>query len=113
MNNICITGHLGQHPELRYTATEKAVCTISFANNTGWGDHKRSCWFTAKCWGKHAEFVNEYGAKGRLVLVTGEMVYNEDDNGKRWYEIANARVEFPVKDQPKDPNQWDEDEIPF
>ena len=93
MNNICITGRLGKDPEMKYTPNGKAVTKLSVANNTGWGDNEKTTWFNVECWGQNAEFVNEYGSKGRLVSVTGEMVCDEYD-GKYYWKIQFARVEF-------------------
>ena len=97
MNNICITGHLGQAPEMKYTPNGKAVTKLSVANNTGYGDNKKTTWFNVECWNQTAEFVNQYGSKGRLVAVSGEMVcdeYTKDGETKRYWKIQFARVEF-------------------
>nr|MBC8330663.1 single-stranded DNA-binding protein [Anaerolineae bacterium] len=45
-----------------------------------------------------AEFINQYGKKGRLVYIEGEMRNNrwEDDDGKTrdWWEIAVSDFQF-------------------
>ena len=113
MNVISITGNLGRNPELRYIPSGKAVCSVSVANTTGWGDKKNTTWFKADCWGKHAEFVNEYGMKGRKVAVTGEMVCRKVDDQFYW-KIENARVEFLDRKPDDDAkNLEDAEEIPF
>ena len=104
MNKICITGRLGKDPEMKYTPNGKAVTKLSVANNTGWGDNEKTTWFNVECWNQNAEFVNEYGSKGRLVAVTGEMVCEEWDD-KYYWKIQFATVEFldKVEQQVQDP----------
>ena len=100
MNTICITGRLGQDPEMRYTPAGKAVTKISVANNTGYGEHEKTTWFTVECWNQNAEYVNQYGSKGRLVEVTGEMVCDEYEDKKYW-KIQFAKVSFLDKAEDK------------
>jgi single-strand DNA-binding protein len=64
----------------------------------------RTTWFRVTVWGKQAETVNQYLAKGREVLVEGRM--NPDENGgpRIWtrqdgtsaasYEITAQTVRF-------------------
>ena len=114
MNVIAITGRLGQNPEMRYTPNEKAVTKLRVANDVGFGDYKKTTWFTVECWNQNAEFVNEYGTKGRLVGVTGEMV-SEEYEGKWYWKIQFAKVEFLDKaDSATDVGNLDDaDSIPF
>ena len=76
-NQVTALGRLGTDPELRYTASGTAVANFSLATDVGWGDNKSTVWFRVNAWDKQATFVNEYLAKGRTVLVVGELSLNE------------------------------------
>ena len=93
MNVIVITGRLGRDPEAKESSEGNLWATVSVAE--GGGDEPN--WFDVKCFGKTAEVLNEYGAKGRKVAIQGRMVKEswEKDGEKRsaWKLIAN-RIEF-------------------
>jgi len=93
MNSIIITGRLGRDPEAKESSEGNLWATVSVAE--GGGDEPT--WFEVKCFGKTAEVLNDYGAKGRKVAIQGRMVKEswEKDGEKRsaWKLIAN-RIEF-------------------
>jgi single-strand DNA-binding protein len=76
-NQVTALGRLGSDPELRYTAKGTAVANFSLATDVGWGENKSTVWFRVNAWDKQATFVNEYLAKGKTVLVVGELSLNE------------------------------------
>jgi single-strand DNA-binding protein len=76
-NQVTALGRLGSDPELRYTPSGTAVANFSLATDVGWGDNKSTVWFRVNAWDKQAEFVNNYLAKGKVVLVVGELSLNE------------------------------------
>lgn len=73
-----VIGHLGQDPKMRYTPTGQAVTDFSVATTRRWTNaegqqQEKTTWFRVSAWGKLAEQCNQYLAKGRLVLVEGEI----------------------------------------
>ena len=73
-----IVGRLGRDPEMRYTPNGTAVTNFSVAVSrkyTGKDGQpvEKTTWFRVTAWGKLAEITNEHLAKGRMVLVTGEV----------------------------------------
>jgi single-stranded DNA-binding protein len=86
MNKVIIVGHLGANPEV-YRGTDPAnpytICRFSVATNTKWKDQttgqqmERTEWHKIKTTGKTAEACANYLAKGRHVLVEGEIRKNE------------------------------------
>lgn len=73
-----IVGRLGKDPELRFTSGGQPVCSFSVATDRTWTDAKgerqeKTTWFRVTAWGKLAELCNQYLAKGRMVLVEGEI----------------------------------------
>lgn len=75
---IIIIGRLGRDPELRYTAQGTPVTSFSVATDRVWTDQngqrqEHTVWFRVSAWRKLAEVCNQYLAKGRLVMVEGEI----------------------------------------
>jgi single-strand DNA-binding protein len=73
-----IIGRLGRDPEMRYTPQGTAVTSFSVATDRSWTDQSgqrqdRTTWFRVSAWGKLAEVCNQYLAKGRQVMVEGEL----------------------------------------
>ncbi len=73
-----VVGHLGRDPELRYTASGQAVSSFSVATTRRWTSQdgtqqEKTTWFRVTAWGKLGELCHQYLAKGRLVLVEGDI----------------------------------------
>ena len=74
-----IVGNLGGDPELRYMQNGRAVCNFSVAVSERWRDRQtneqqeRTTWYRVAVWGQQAENCNTYLAKGRQVLVIGNV----------------------------------------
>ncbi|MCU1493890.1 MAG: single-strand binding protein [Acidimicrobiaceae bacterium] len=83
MSETTIVGNIGQDPELRFTQSGKAICTLSVAVNRKKGEEYVSHWFDVTCWNELAENVAESLTKGMRVLVSGRLEQQtwEDKNG--------------------------------
>lgn len=74
-----IVGNLGGDPELKYMQNGRAVCNFSVAVSERWRDRntnenrERTTWYRVAVWGGQAEACNTYLAKGRQVLVIGNV----------------------------------------
>ena len=130
-NKVIIQGNLGQDPELRHTANQTAVCTLSVAT-TDYGKDKEGNktefteWHRVQCWSKTAENCAKYLSKGKSVLVEGRLQTRKwtDKNDIERYstEIVANNVQFlsasggsdkPAADVPP-PAGWPAmDDIPF
>jgi single-strand DNA-binding protein len=78
LNKVTLIGNLTRDPELRYTPTGAAVCTIGIATNRTWvtdsGEKKEETEFhRAVAWNKLAELCSQLLAKGRKVYVEGRL----------------------------------------
>ena len=102
-NKIIIVGNLGRDPELRYTPQGTPNCTFSLASNerrkTSAGEQQDiTTWFRVTVWGKRAETVAQYLAKGRSVYVEGRLHVEEwtDRDGKPRFtlEVNASDVQF-------------------
>ena len=74
-----IIGTLGSDPELKYTKSGAAVCNFSVAVTERWRDKKtqekreNTVWHKVNVWNAQAESCNTYLAKGRQVMVVGNV----------------------------------------
>ena len=75
---ITILGNLGRDPEMRYTQSGTPVASFSVATSQRWttqdgNKQEKTVWFRVSAWRKLAELCEQYLAKGRQVMVVGEM----------------------------------------
>jgi single-strand DNA-binding protein len=99
-----LIGRLGQDPELKYTQNGNAVTNFSMATDEGYFDKntqqrvERTEWHRVVVWGRQAETVANYLAKGRLCYVEGRLQTRkwQDQSGQdRWTtEIVATNVTF-------------------
>lgn len=76
-----LIGNLTRDPELRYTPTGAAVCTIGLATNRSWttesGEKKEETEFhRVVAWNKLAELCSQLLMKGRKIYVEGRLRTN-------------------------------------
>lgn len=98
-----ILGNLGQDPELRYTQSGTAVCTLSVATTDKRKDQdgnyqEQTEWHRVNVWKNIAENCAKYLKKGSKVYAEGKLSTRkwEDKNGVERYttEITAFTVEF-------------------
>jgi len=72
-----IIGNLGRDPEMRYTPSGVPVTDFSVAVNKRYtkdGERvEKTTWYKVVAWRKLAETCGQYLAKGRTVLVEGDL----------------------------------------
>lgn len=81
LNKVQLIGNLTRDPELRYTPSGAAVCTIGLATNRSWttesGEKKEETEFhRVVAWNKLAELCSQLLAKGRKIFVEGRLRTN-------------------------------------
>lgn len=81
LNKVLLIGNLTRDPELRYTPSGAAVCTIGLATNRSWvtdsGEKKDEVEFhRVIAWNKLAELCSQLLAKGRKIYVEGRLRTN-------------------------------------
>lgn len=99
MNCVFMVGRLTRDPELRFIAgSGKAVANFAIAVDRPFAKEKVADFFNVVVWGKTAENVANYLAKGRQVAVKGYLQSRsyEDKAGQKRYitEIVADTVEF-------------------
>lgn len=78
LNKVQLIGNLTRDPELRYTPSGAAVCTIGLATNRYWttesGEKKEETEFhRVVAWNKLAELCSQLLTKGRKIYVEGRL----------------------------------------
>jgi single-strand DNA-binding protein len=119
MNSVQLIGNLTRDPEVRRTPSGVAVCDCGLAVNERFrnqaGEIKERVLFVdVTVWGKQAESLAEFMAKGSPVAVSGslqlEQWENEKHEKRQKISVRADRVQFlhraPGKPLPSD------DEIP-
>ena len=97
-NRVILMGRITHDLELKTTPSGVNVCSFSIAVDRRFqtkGEEKKSDFFNIVAWRQTAEFVTRYFAKGRMILVEGELQTRQytDKNG------VNVRVVEIVADQ--------------
>lgn len=69
-------GSLGRNSETKVIGDTK-VTKFSVANNTGYGEKKKTQWIECDLWGNRGEKLANYLVKGQAVLVYGEIELHE------------------------------------
>ena len=97
VNKVILIGNLGKDPEVRYTAGGQAVANLRIATSRSWTDKasgqkkEETEWHDVEVWGKQAEQVGEYLAKGRQVYVEGRLKTD------KWQDKTSGQERSRVK----------------
>lgn len=100
MNSVVLIGRLTRDPEVRYTASQMAVATFSLAVDrpVRSGEERKADFIRITCFGRTAELVERYMAKGRQVAVQGRIqtgsYQNKDGQTVYTTDVVADRVEF-------------------
>ena len=103
MNKVILLGRLTKDPEMRYTTTGKAICSITVAVNRRYSkDAKQKADFIpCQAWEKLAEIIGNNLVKGSQLLLEGRLQirsYDGQDEKKRYVtEVIISDVEFVGK----------------
>ena len=93
VNQVTLIGRLVARPELRETASGKAVTTVRVATN----GKSHAEFHDVVLWGQMATFATSYLAKGRLVYVEGRLQSRHwqatDGSTRRSVEIVANRLQ--------------------
>lgn len=123
MNNVILTGRLAKDPEVRYTASKKAVASFSVAVDDGKtkdGDRK-VVFVTCVAWEKTAEILDQYFKKGDGITLFGKIqtrTYEKDGSKRYVTEVLVNGLEFPIqRRETAKPGAFEEidpdEELPF
>lgn len=122
-NQVSVMGRLGRDPEGSITQGGTQLCKFSIGCNTG----EEASWFDCVAFGKTAELILKYFAKGKPIIVNGSLRQSkwEDKNTgekRSRYEINVEKFHFlPSEGRGQAKSQTDsnpgyadqDDDIPF
>jgi len=90
--NVTIIGNLGKDAEVRATGKGDPIARFSVATTHGYGERKRSTWWSVSVFGKSAEFAGQL-RKGDRVCVVGDAYMDvwQGKDGERLTLSVDAR----------------------
>ena len=101
LNKVVLMGRMVRDPELKYTATNTAVCSFSIAVDRRFvkqGEQRQADFINIVTWKNTAEFVAKYFVKGQMINVCGSLQTRtwDDDKGVKHYatEVLADEVNF-------------------
>lgn len=78
--NITLAGRLGADATNRTTDSGDAVTAFNMAIDQGFGDRKKTYWFSVSMWGKRGTALAPHLLKGSSVTVVGEFSTREHND---------------------------------
>lgn len=85
-NQVTLAGNLTRDPEMKYTGSGTPVVNFSLAVNNPVSTKDEVLFIECVAFGKLAEVITEYTAKGKNILVSGRLVlesWTTDEGAKR------------------------------
>jgi single-strand DNA-binding protein len=90
-NKVQLIGNVGAQPEIKTLESGKKMARFSLATSENYRNAKgekatETQWHNIVCWGKLAEIVEKYLAKGREVALEGRLInrsYNDKEGNKK------------------------------
>ena len=101
---ITLVGNLGNDPEMKHAPSGDPVTSFNVATKKVWTGQdgqrqEKTVWFRVSAWRRQAETCHQYLAKGRRVLVVGELdepyVWTDDSgNARASLQVRARNVQF-------------------
>lgn len=96
VNTVILLGNCGKDPEIKYTASGKAVAKLSIAINESYKDsqgewQQRTHWVSIVAWQRLAEIVGEYVQQGSRLYVQGRLnteSWEDRHSGEKRYRTS-------------------------
>lgn len=106
LNSVNIMGNLTRDPEMKYTPSGKAVCSLSIANNRVFSKNGEKAtevsYFDVEVWGVVAENCSKYLTKGSGIIVEGRLRqdrWEKDGKTQSRVRITANNIHFLPKKQ--------------
>jgi single-strand DNA-binding protein len=102
-NKVFLLGNLTRDPQLTYTPSQTAVVDFGLATNRKWkaqdgSDREEVCFVDCRAFGKTAENINKFLAKGSPVFVEGRLTFDQwtaqDGSKKSKHRVTVDTVQF-------------------
>ena len=101
LNRVMLLGNLGADPELKMTKSGQAVLKMRLATTESYLDRnkvrqEKTEWHSVVLWGKRAEALSKFLAKGSWLFIEGGLhtsSYDDRDGNKRYKtEVVATKV---------------------
>jgi single-strand DNA-binding protein len=107
INKVIVVGNVGQQPEIRYTASNAAVVTLSIATSESWKNketgqqEEQTEWHRVVFFSRLAEIVGEYVGKGSKIYIEGRLKTRkwQDNQGNDRYTTEIVANEMQMLDK--------------
>lgn len=91
-NRVQLIGHVGNDPEIKNLEGGRKLANLNVATNEYYTNDKgekveNTEWHRVVAWGKTAEIIEKYVAKGKEVCIEGKLSsrsYDDKDGNKRY-----------------------------
>lgn len=102
-NKVILVGNLTRDPQMSYMPSQMAVVEFGIAVNRRWRgqdgqQREETCFVDCRAYGKQAEVINQYLAKGKSVLVEGRLQYDtwegKDGTKRSKHRVVVERFQF-------------------
>jgi single-strand DNA-binding protein len=108
-NKVTLIGRLGKDVEIRYTQSQMKIAKFTVATSRYWNDangnrQEKTEWHNIVAFGKLAELAERMLYKGALVMVEGEIRYNDytDNSGQKRYFTEISANQFLILSPKRD-----------
>ena len=104
LNRVFLMGNLTRDVELRHTSGNQAVANIGLAVNRRWktpeGENREETTFVdCEAWGRTAEVMAQYLAKGRPVFIEGRLKLDQwEKEGQKFSKLRVVVESFQFID---------------
>ncbi len=106
INRVVLVGRLTRDPEVRVTTTGRNVANFSIAVDRRFKSEgeQETDFVRIVAWRQQADFISQYGSKGRLVAVDGRLQIRtyEDNSGQKRESAEVVADNLQLLDRPKD-----------
>jgi single-strand DNA-binding protein len=102
-NKVILVGNLTRDPQMSYLPSQMAVVEFGLATNRRWRgpdgqQREETCFVDCRAYGKQAETINQYLAKGKPVLVEGRLQFDtwegKDGTKRSKHRVVVERFQF-------------------
>ncbi len=138
-NKVILAGYLTRDPQLSFTPAQKPVVDFGLAINRNWTGQdgqkrEETCFVDCRAFGKTAETINQYLAKGKPILLEGRLHFSAwEKDGRKFNKLRVTVDQFqfvpdgekreaapapkapqpPAPQAPLPPHTGNPDDIPF
>jgi len=97
-NKVILAGNLTREPQLSYTPAQQPVVDFGLAINRNWtgkdGEKREeTCFVDCRAFGRTAETINQYMAKGKPILLEGRLHFSSWEKDGRKHSKLRVTVD--------------------